>query len=91
MTQPGFGYLQARLQTRYAELPTESDWQRLDGTRSLSGYLEEARGGLLRTWVKGFSGQSNCHDIERGVRGHFADAADALARFAPKPWKPAYA
>ena len=85
----GFAYAQARLQARYAELPAESDWQRLSASRTLSGYLEDARGGALRIWVKGFSAQSNCHDIERGIRGQFIDTVDQLARFAPGPWREA--
>ena len=84
-----FGYTQARLQARLAALPDEPDWQRLSSARSLSGYLEEARDGALRTWVKGFSAHSNCHDLERGLRAQFLDSVEQTAGFVPKAWQPA--
>lgn len=84
-----FAYAQARIQARVSALPVEGDWQRLSGARSLSGYLEEARTGTLRTWVKGFSAQSNCHDLERGLRAQFLDAVEQTAAFVPRPWREA--
>jgi hypothetical protein len=84
-----FGYAQARIQARLSALPAEPDWQRLSSARSLSGYLEEARDGALRTWVKGFSSQSNCHDIERGLRAQFLDTVEQARGFVPRPWRDA--
>jgi hypothetical protein len=84
-----FAYTQARLQGRYAELPDEADWQRLSGTRSLSGWLEEARSGALKAWVKGFSANSDSHDIERGVRAQFADTVEQIAGYLPQAWREA--
>jgi len=84
-----FGYAQARIQARLAALPSAADWQRLSGARALSGYLEEARDGTLRTWVKGFSGQSDCHDLERGLRAQFIDTVEQAAGFVPEPWRAA--
>jgi len=81
-----FAYTQARLQARYAELPTEADWRRLSGARTLSGWLEEARSGALKRWVKGFSAQSDSHDIERGVRAQFTETVEQVAGYVPKPW-----
>lgn len=81
-----FAYAQARLQARYAELPTEADWRRLSGARTLSGWLEEARSGALEQWVKGFSAQSDSHDIERGVRAQFLEAVEHVAGYLPEPW-----
>jgi hypothetical protein len=82
-----FAYAQARLQARYAELPTEGDWRRLSGARSLSGWIEEARSGALKRWVKGFSAQSDSHDIERGVRSQFTDTVEQVAGYLPKAWR----
>jgi hypothetical protein len=84
-----FGYAQARIQARLSALPAESDWQRLSSARSLSGYLEEARDGALRTWVKGFSSHSNCHDLERGLRAQFLDTVEQARGFVPRPWRAA--
>ncbi|MGB5734527.1 MAG: hypothetical protein WBM40_08805 [Thiohalocapsa sp.] len=86
-----FAYAQARLQARYAELPTETDWRRLSGARQLSGWLEEARSGALKRWVKGFSAQSDSHDIERGVRAQFIETVEQVADFLPAPWHDAVA
>jgi hypothetical protein len=84
-----FAYAQARLQARFASLPSEADWQRLSAARTLSGYLEESRDGALKAWVKGFSAQSDSHDIERGIRGQFADCAERTAAHVPEPWRDA--
>ncbi len=81
-----FAYAQARLQARYAELPTEADWRRISGARTLSGWLEEARSGALKRWVKGFSAQSDSHDLERGVRAQFTETVEQVAGYLPKPW-----
>ena len=84
-----FAYAQARLQARFAALPAEADWHRLDAARTLSGYLEEARHGTLGAWVKGLSGQSDAHDIERTLRGQFLDAVERTAEAVPEPWRDA--
>lgn len=84
-----FAYAQARLQARFSGLPKDADWQRLNGTRSLSGWLEEARSGALKAWVKGFSATSDSHDIERGVRAQFVDTVEQVARHAPRSWREA--
>jgi hypothetical protein len=84
-----FAYAQARLQARYSELPGDADWQRLSATRSLSGWLEEARSGALKDWVKGFSANSDSHDIERGLRAQFVDTVEQVARYLPALWRDA--
>jgi len=84
-----FAHAQARLQARYANLPVEGDWQRLVAARDITTYLEEARAGALRDWVKGFSGQSDCHDIEHGLRGQLTDSVDLVVGLFPAPWRAA--
>ena len=90
MTGPcRFAYAQARVQARYAELPGEDAWQRLAAARTLGMFLEEAREGALRGWVKGFSAQSDGHDLDRGVRGIWQDEVTRVAAWLPQPWRPA--
>jgi hypothetical protein len=90
MTAPcHFAYAQARVQARYAELPWEDAWQRLAAARTLGIFLEEAREGALRAWVRGFSSQSDGHDLERGVRGTWQDEVTRVATWLPQPWQPA--
>ncbi len=91
MTYPcPFAYAQARIQARYGDLPGEDDWQRLAGARTLGIFLEEAREGALRIWVKGFSALSDAHDLDRGLRTIWSDGVDQVALWMPKPWRAAF-
>jgi hypothetical protein len=87
----GFALAQARIQARYAALSAETDWRRLSGVRALGAWLEDARVGPLRDWVKGFSAASTAHDIEAGVRGLLCEEIDAVRGFVPQPWQDAVA
>lgn len=82
-----FSYVQARAQARLAGLPRESDWQRLEATRGLSAFLEEARATALKRWVVGLSGASDAHDIDRGIRAIFRAEVDTVARWVPEVWR----
>ena len=82
-------YCQARIQARLALLPTDDDWQRLNGARGLSAFLEEARSGPLRAWVQGFSRHSDTHEIEHGLRVAYRETVQQLTRWMPDRWRPA--
>lgn len=84
-----FAYAQTRVQARYAELPGEDAWQRLAAARTLGMFLEEAREGALRSWVKGFSALSDAHDLDRGLRTIWQDEVTQVATWLPAPWRPA--
>lgn len=84
-----FAYVQARVQARFAALPSAEEWQRLAASRSLAAFLEDARTGPLRPWVKAFSGQSSSEDVEVGIRGSFHEAVEELADWVPEPWREA--
>ena len=86
-TSVAFGYVHARAQARLAGLPREPDWQRLEATRGLSAFLEEARATPLKPWVAGLSGASDAHDIDRGVRAMFRAEVAASARWVPEGWR----
>lgn len=83
-----FAYAQARIQARYASLPTETEWQRLAGARGLGAYLEDARAGPLRPWVKGFSALSGPHDLEQGLRSLAWEQVQEVSAWAPQAWGP---
>ena len=72
-----FSYVQARAQARLASLPREPDWQRLEATRSLAAFLEEARATALKPWVAGLSGGSEAHAV---TRSSMAPSAAGLTR-----------
>jgi hypothetical protein len=84
-----FAYAQARIQARFAALPRETDWQRVAASRTLAAFLEDARTGSLREWVKGFSVQSDVHDLEAGIGSLYRDALEAITALAPVPWRKA--
>lgn len=84
-----FAYAQARVQARFAELPGEGEWQRLAAARTLASFLEEARTGCLRDWVKGLSGDSDTHDMEIVMRALYRETAQEVAGWMPGPWRPA--
>jgi hypothetical protein len=83
---PALAGAHARVQARYGGLPTEQDWRRISGVRGLGAWLEEARNGPHRDWVKGFSAVSDAHDIEAGVRNLLFAEIDLLAALVPRPW-----
>jgi hypothetical protein len=74
------------MQARFAQLPTESDWERLAGMLGLAAFLEEARTGALRVWIKPFSGQSDTHDIEAGLRVVYREQVAEVAGWMPARW-----
>jgi hypothetical protein len=84
-----FAYAQARIQARFATLPQETEWERLAASRTLAAFLEEARTGSLCNWVKGFSSQSDIHDLEAGIRSLYWDSLEAVAGWVPAPWREA--
>ena len=86
-----FAYVQARVQARYSRLPGDEEWQRLAAARGLAGFLEEARAGALGNWIKPFSGQSDCHDLEVGLRALYREQVGELAGWLPGPWREAMA
>ncbi len=86
---PGFAYVQARVQTRFGELIDDTLCNRLAADRGLSGFLQEARGTPLTRWVAGFSGLSDTHHIEQGLRLRFHDLIRETAGWVPKEWRDA--
>ncbi|MCU0833297.1 MAG: hypothetical protein MUC77_02495 [Chromatiaceae bacterium] len=84
-----FAYVQARVQARFAALPSAEEWQRLAASRSLAAFLEDARSGPLRPWVKALSGQSTSQDVEVGMRVAFQEAVEEVADWVPEPWREA--
>ena len=86
---PELAYAQARIQARFAALPAEQEWRRLAASRTLASFLEEARAGPLRDWVKGFSDQSDAHDLEAGLRFLYREILDAVVGWVPEAWREA--
>ncbi len=91
MSASGFGYAQARIQAHLARLPQASDWERLAASRTLAGFLEEARAGVLNDWLKGFSAHGQAHDLEQGLAVLSRESVDRVGDWVPRVWREAVA
>ncbi len=85
----GFEYVQARLQAKYAERPSESVWGQLEAAQGFSAYLEAARTRVPRPWLENLSTGSDVHDVEHSVRGTLYTSIEQTARWVPAPWSEA--
>jgi hypothetical protein len=83
----GFAYVQARVQARFGALPEEAAWQSLEASRTLSGYLEEARHTGLAAAVAGLSLVSDTHQVERQLRQVLQARLAEAAGWLPPPWR----
>ena len=84
-----FSYVQARLQARHGERPSEADWRTLDGTRSLSLYLEQARRTPLRRWSEHLGATMSSHAIEAALRRAADRGVREVAGWMPRDWQAA--
>jgi len=81
-----FGYLQARLQARYATLPDENQWLHLAGLKEFASFLEELRNSPMSGWITGLSGSSSPEDIEKHLRSYLLDTMHEIAGWFNSPW-----
>lgn len=84
-----YGYLQARVQARYAALPDESIWLHIGALKNLPAFLEEARGTVLAKWVFGLSGNSSAEEIENQLQQQFLGTIMEAANWFDEQWRPA--
>ncbi|MCP3848796.1 MAG: hypothetical protein GY694_00955 [Gammaproteobacteria bacterium] len=85
----GFGYLQARVQARYAQLTCKDVWLKLGAIDDFNAYLEESRATSLAPLIAGISSQSDSHDIDLLVRRFFLQQVTELSTWMPQAWRPA--
>ncbi len=84
-----YGYLQTRVQTRYAVLPDDRLWLHLAALKELASFLEEARGTLLGQWIVGLSDSSSTQEIEMHIQQRFLDTIQETASWFDARWRPA--
>ncbi len=84
-----YGYLQARVQARYAVLPDENIWRHIGALKSLTGFLEEARSTVLSHWVFGLTGSSSTDEIESQLKRQFTATVMETADWFDEQWQPA--
>ncbi len=82
-----FAYAQARVQARYGDRPGESDWQRLGAVRSVTQYMEAARGTSLNPWVSPLSHEMDHHQQERVLRAAWRDTVAEVSAWLPQAWR----
>jgi len=84
-----YGYLQARIQARYAALPNESLWLHLGALKELASFLEEARSTSLAHWITGLSTSSDVREMEQYLQRHLAETIRETTRWFDPQWHPA--
>jgi len=89
IASPEFSYVQTRLQARHGERMSEADWRALEGARSLSRYLEQARRTPLRRWSEHLGAAMNGHAIEAALRREADRAVGEVAGWMPRGWQAA--
>ncbi len=81
------GYLQARLQARHGQRPTEEDWRLIESSVDLLHYLDGVRATALKRWVRGVSPDSSAAEIEMLLRANWRDGVVRAAAWAPDAWR----
>lgn len=84
-----FAYVQARLQARNGDRPTDATWRMLGASKSLGHYLESARQTGLSPWVTHLSAGSDVHTIEAELRGDWHTLTASVATWVPREWRAA--
>jgi hypothetical protein len=86
-TNNQFAYVQARLQARHGQRPSEDRWRLLESSPDLASYLQGARSTALRPWVMHLPSESNAHQVERSVRGDWEAYVGEVSAWVPPPWR----
>lgn len=81
------GYLQARLQARHGQRPSEEDWRLIESSVDLLHYLDAVRASFLKRWVRGVSPDSSAAEIEMLLRANWRDGVVQAANWAPQAWR----
>lgn len=90
-TSNRLAYVQARLQARHGQRPTDDRWRLLEATPDLAGYLQAARATSLRPWVVHLPAESGTHQIERSLRRDWKNYVAEISGWLPAAWRPAAA
>jgi len=84
-----FGYLQARLQARHGQRPSEDDWRLAEASSDLSHFLDAVRATSLKRWVRAVSADSSAMEIETLMRMAWRGAVEDSAAWPPQAWREA--
>ncbi len=81
-------YALTRVHARHGMRPAETDWARLEASRDLVSYLDQARAGPLAAWVATLGVAVDGHTIERSLRGEWRGYVQEVAGWHPCRWQP---
>lgn len=87
-TAPRWNYVQARLQARHGERPSEVDWRTLEAVKSLDHFIERSRATALRRFTEPISAAMSSHAIERLLRAAWRDYVAEVASWVEADWQP---
>jgi hypothetical protein len=86
-TSNQFAYVQARLQARHGQRPSEDRWRLLESSPDLASYLQGARSTSLRPWVVHLPAESSTHQVERSLRIDWEAYVGEVSAWVPPPWR----
>jgi hypothetical protein len=87
MSSNRMAYMQARLQARHGNRPSEDRWRQLEATADVGGYLQMARNTSLRPWILQLPAEAGIHQIERSLRRDWRLYVAELASWATPDWR----
>lgn len=89
MIDTTFSYVQARIQSRFGELPVQLDWQRLAQASDYGHYLQLANETRLAPFLIHLGLESDNHATETALRQSFRQHVAEVSDWSPTPWQSA--
>jgi len=77
----------SRIASRHGARADEITWHRVETLRDLDAVLDVARTSALARWTRGIGAQSDVHEIESIVRGHWRSEVHEVASWMPPAWQ----
>lgn len=84
---PQLAYVQARMQSRYAQRPDTVLWSSLGQIESFGHYLQQAGSTGLGPSLAKLGADSSPHAVEICLREYFRHLASEISGWMPEPWR----
>jgi hypothetical protein len=88
-TVPRLGYVQARVQARYAARPGPATWASLAQVQEFGRYLQQADAAGFSRWTEKLGINSSSHAVEVSLREGFRQSVHEVADWMPGEWRDA--
>ena len=86
---PRLAYVQARIQSRYAQRPDASVWASLGQIEGVGRYLQQADAAGLGPWLEKLGVNSSSHAVEISLRENFRQLVREISGWMPGQWRSA--